>query len=86
MSKRSHNHKHLIQIEQQLREKLPGIQLSYRSGRRHKILCAVLNGREKHLSVSSSPTQPEHCVAHTVRTITKFFKEDTHEHNTAQQF
>ena len=59
--------KHLIQIERELREKLPGVELSYRHARRHHILCVVFDGKKKHVTVSSSPTQPEHAVANTVR-------------------
>ena len=66
--------KHLIQIERELRDKLPGVELSYRHARRHHILCVVFDGEKKHVTVSSSPTQPEHAVVNTVREVLKFFK------------
>ena len=71
---------HLLQIERELREKLPGVELSYRHARRHHILCVVFNEKKKHVTVSSSPTQPEHAVANTVREVLKFFKESPNDH------
>lgn len=65
--------KHTQEIERAVREMAPGAQLSYRRGRKHRILYIELGGKTKKFAISSSPSQPDHAVRNTVREIAKFF-------------
>lgn len=65
--------KHTQEIERAVREMAPDARLSYRKGRKHRILHTELSDKNKNFAISSSPSQPDHAVRNTVREIAKFF-------------
>ena len=65
--------KHVREIEQAIREMAPDALLSYRKGRKHRILHIECGGKSKNFTISSSPSQPDHAVRNTLREVAKFF-------------
>ena len=66
--------KHLAEIERGIRALAPGALISYRHGRKHRILQVRIGDTRKTFSVASSPSVAEHAVVSTLKAITKSFQ------------
>ena len=69
--------KHLIEIERGIRALAPGAHISYRSGRKHRILLVRIGDTFKKFSVASSPTVAEHAVTSTLKDVVRSFSLET---------
>lgn len=65
--------KHIQEIERAIRAMAPGVQLSYRPGRKHRMLRVEYAGRCAVFSLSSSPTEPVIAVRNSVREVARKF-------------
>ena len=65
--------KHLAEIERGIRALAPGALISYRHGRKHRILQVRIGDTRKTFSVASSPTVAEHAVTNTLKDVARSF-------------
>ena len=69
--------KHLAEIERGIRALAPGALISYRHGRKHRILQVRIGDTCKTFSVASSPTVAEHAVTSTLKDVVRSFSLET---------
>ena len=69
--------KHLVEIERGIRALAPTALISYRHGRKHRILQVRIGDTCKTFSVASSPTVAEHAVNNTLKDVVRSFSLET---------
>lgn len=65
--------KHCRQALKQLKEELPGLQVTLLRQRKHFVYELELNGLVRHLTVSVSPKNYDHTVANAVKEAKQLF-------------
>ena len=69
--------KHLAEIERGIRALAPGALISYRHGRKHRILQVRIGDTCKTFSIASSPSIAEHAVTNTLKDVARSFSLET---------